>query len=656
MSGSRVPAAVSRTTAHGTPGDPRPPAPARRTGTVAARVLAAAALAVKAAPGLLVLYMMVELASGGLPVVIAWLTKEVLDGLVGGAATSALLPLGAGLAGAGVLTGTLPQAGQYLQAETDRRVSVLAQDRLFTSVEGFTGLGRFEDPRFLDRLRLAQQYGGTVPSRVVDGTLGTARAVITIGGFLGSLLLLSPLMTALVLLSALPALAGEIVLSRQRARMFWKTGPIERREFFFSALLTSVEAAKEIRLYGSGAFLRGRMLAERRTANAAKRAMDRREFLVESGLAAFAALVSGGGLVWAVFQARTGALSVGDVTLFIAAVAGVQSALTQVAANVAQAHQALLMFEHYQVVTAAGPDLPVPAGPRALPPLRHGIELRDVWFRYSDDHPWVLRGVDLRIPYGTTLALVGLNGAGKSTLVKLVCRLYDPVRGAVLWDGVNIRDIDPAELRHRIGAVFQDYMHYDMTATENIALGDLSSLNDSARLQAAAKRAGVHDKLAGLPRGYDTLLSRTFMMETDKEDPATGVALSGGQWQRLALARAFLRDRRDLMILDEPSAGLDAEAEHEIHSSIAAYRGTRTSLLISHRLNAVRDADRIAVLSEGRVVEEGTHDALMARGRWYARLFTLQSAGYRSDAADSGAPTNGGRPTRTHGRNPRERD
>ena len=261
--------------------------------------------------------------------------------------------------------------------------------------------------------------------------------------------------------------------------------------------------------------------------------------------------------------------------------------------------------------------------------LRQGVELRDVWFRYSDDHPWVLSGVSLTIPYGRAAALVGLNGAGKSTLVKLLCRMYDPTRGRILWDGVDLRDIPPAALRERISAVFQDHMNYDMTARENIALGDVRSLDRPEAIRAAAGRAGVHDKLAALPNGYDTLLTRMFFSESDKADPETGVVLSGGQWQRLALARAFVREGRDLMILDEPSSGLDPEAEHQVHARMREYRMGRTSLLISHRLSAVRDADLIAVLDGGRIIEQGTHETLLEADGHYARLFRLQAAGYQ---------------------------
>ncbi|WP_229327149.1 ABC transporter ATP-binding protein [Streptomyces sp. UNOC14_S4] len=596
----------------------------------ARRIAAAGALVARAAPGVLGGYALFTLAAGALPVVTAWLTKLLLDGLARGASSARLVGLGAGLAAAGVVAGAVPQLTRYLRTELDRRVGLLAEDRLYTAVEGFTGLARFENPRFLDRLRLAQGAGGGTPNQAVDGAIGISRAAVTIGGFLGSLSVLSPWMTALVLAAAVPTLASEVAIARRKARTLWEIGPVERRQMFYSELLSSVEAAKEIRLFGIGAFLRGRMLADRRTANAAKRAVDRREAVVQTALGLLAALVSGGGLLWAVTAAHDGTLSSGDVVMFVAAVAGIQSAVTTLASEVARGHQALLTFDHYLAVTRAGPDLPLSVRPVELPPLSRGIELRDVWFRYSERHPWVLRGANLHLRHGQALALVGLNGAGKSTLVKLLCRFYDPERGAILWDGADIRTVDVAELRRRIGAVFQDYMHYDMTAAENIALGDLTAFDDRPRLTAAAERAGIHLRLAALPYGYDTLLSRRFFMESDKDNPETGVVLSGGQRQRLALARAFLRDRRDLMILDEPSAGLDAEAEHEIHTALRQHRGERTSLLISHRLGAVRDADVIAVLEDGRVVEQGSHAELIGAGGRYARLFALQAAGYRA--------------------------
>jgi ATP-binding cassette, subfamily B, bacterial len=362
--------------------------------------------------------------------------------------------------------------------------------------------------------------------------------------------------------------------------------------------------------------------------------MDRRDLAVQGALAGLSTVVFGAGLVSTILSAAHRELTVGDVSMYIAAAAGVQAGLSTMVASIAGAHHQLLMFGHYVDVLRARPDLPVPASAEAVPELRRGIEFRDVWFRYSDDHPWVLRGVDLFIPHGQSVALVGHNGAGKSTIVKLICRFYDPTRGHIRWDGVDLRDLAAGDLRRCIGAVFQDYMCYDLSARDNIVVGDLSATKSPDRVRTAARRAGIHDTLSELPRGYDTLLTRMFV--GDPDDPQTGVILSGGQWQRLALARAFLRGDRDLMVLDEPSAGMDAETEHELHTKLRTIRRGRTSLLISHRLGTIRDADLIVVLVDGVIAEQGTHKQLMDTGGTYARLFTLQASGYTADASPDG--------------------
>jgi ATP-binding cassette subfamily B protein len=612
-------------------------APRHRLGARGAARHTATALgyAWRAAASLLAARLVTTVAGGVLPVATAWLTKTVLDLVADpGRPSSSLLPPVCALAAAGVLTAVTPQVTGYVDRQLARRVTLAAKERMFAAIGRLGGLARFEDPVFHDRLQVAGNATGA-PAEVVTSGLGLSQAVLTVTGFLATLAVLNPWLLAVVAVAALPTLHAELAIGRVRARMYWELSHSTRRELFYAGLLTDVTAAKEVRMFGLSRFFGLRMRSEMQAIDRENRRIDLRELRVQAALAVVGAVTAGGGLVWAVFAARAGRLTIGDVAVVVAAVAGVQGALGAAVNAIGNGQQTLLVFDHYRHVVSAGPDLP--RGHRSTPPLRHAVELRDVWFRYGPDLPWVLRGVDLTIPAGAATALVGLNGAGKSTLVKLLCRFYDPERGAVLWDGVDVRELDLEQLRAQVGVVFQDFMSYELTAAENVAVGDARVLDDPAAARGAvvdaAARAGVDGVIRRLPDGYDTMLSRIFLSTADRDDPETGVVLSGGQWQRVALARAYMRDDRALLILDEPSAGLDAAAEHEVHSGLRRHREGRTSVLISHRLNAVRDADTIVVLSDGVVSESGTHDELLARDGLYAELFRLQAAGYRDPVA-----------------------
>ncbi|GIH06139.1 multidrug ABC transporter permease [Rhizocola hellebori] len=600
---------------------------------IAHHLAAAALLAWRAAPRAIAVYAPLAVGTGLIPVAAAWCTKQIFDRITGEPGWNGLTAPLATLAALAVLQAVTPELRRYLHGHISRAVALRAMDRLYVAVGRLSGLAKLEDPAFRDRLNMAEQAGRGWPAHLVDDSLATAQASITLIGFLATLITLEPALAVVVLAAAVPTMVVQVRLGRARAAMMWRISPHARREHHFADLLTSIPAAKELRLFGLTDMFRGRMLRELSQSNREQAGQQRMELRVTGLLQALTAAIAAAGLVWAVSAAARGALNIGDLALFIAAVPATQSAIQELVQRLGTAHQAALMFDHYRFVEEQPPDLPVPLKPVPVPPLRTGIQLDDVWFRYSSDGPWVLRGVNLFIPAGAAVALVGLNGAGKSSLVKLLCRFYDPDRGSIRWDGIDLRDMPVAQLRDRMAAVFQDYMSYEMTVRENIGVGDLAAAQHPGRIEAAARRAGIHDKVRGLARGYDTLLSRTFFHSGDHDDPDTGILLSGGQWQRLALARAFLREGRDLVILDEPSSGLDAEAEHAIHTQLRAHRQTATSLLISHRLGTIRDADLIVILDDGQVAAQGTHDELMASESGYARLFRLQAAGYENAAA-----------------------
>ena len=609
---------------------------------------AAYTLAWRACPGMLALQLAMAVVGGTAPVATAWLTKVAIDELTAAPPrTGTLVWLASAIGAFGIATAVTGAVTAYAQGRARRAIGLRSQDRMFTAVNRMNGLARLEEPRFHDRLRLAQQSAEQAPDQLLQMGLASLRGTLAVTGFLGALVAISPIMAGAALAAAAPALLAHLALSRRRAGLLWRTSPGLRRKLFYQMLLTDLQAAKEVRLFGLGDLLHGRMLTELRAANDAEDRLERGVVRVQILLAALGAVLAAVGLLWAVHAAATRTISVGDVSVFIASLAGLQGGLGALVEGIAQGHQSALLFHHYLTVVGSDDDLTAPSRAGELAPLSHSIEFRDVWFRYSEDSPWVLRGLDLTVPHGTTLGVVGLNGAGKSTLVKLLCRFYDPQRGAVLWDGVDVRDVPVEQLRRRIGAVFQDYMDYDLTAAENIGLGDLDALGDQDRIRDAADRAGIHETIERLPAGYRTMLSRLFHAGDADGDPdeaalTNGVRLSGGQWQRLALARGLMRRGRDLMILDEPSSGLDAVAEREVHDRLRELREGATSVLVSHRLSAVRRADRIVVVQDGRIAESGDHASLTASPDGiYARLFRNQAEGYQERLPQEDAVTAG---------------
>ncbi|GAA1042876.1 ABC transporter ATP-binding protein [Virgisporangium ochraceum] len=598
-------------------------------------VLDAVRLGARGAKGPLVLVVAVTLVGAVVPTAVAWLTSVIIDQLAG----DGVMPAGRAwtvclaLAGASLVAALLPLVTEYAEAEFGRRVGLVAQDELYRALDRFGGLARFEDPAFHNRLAVAQASGGAIPGHVIGSGLRVGQALIGAVSFVVTIALMVGWLVVFLVAAAVPMLLAELRLARHLAALTYRVETLERRERFFASLICDLRAAKEVRLFRLGPWLRGRVRRDREAINAGQRALDRRRLAVLGWLRLLSSVTALAGLLWTVNLALRGELSTGDIAMFLAAVAGVQGALAVIASSTASMRRHTLLFGHYRAVVTAPADLAVPATPRPLPPLHDGIELRDVWFRYGEDQPWVLRGVDLTIPKGSSLALVGSNGAGKSTLVKLLCRFYDPQRGSIRWDGVDLRDVPPADLRDRMAVIFQDFMQYELSAAENIGVGDLTRASDPAAVPAAAGRAGIHDVLAALPDGYRTMLSRSFEDgDPDHGTGGSGVLLSGGQWQRVALARALVRQPRDLALFDEPSSGLDPRAEHDLYRDLYTNRLAGTLVTVTHRLGSVRRADLVAVMDRGTVVECGDHDTLVARPGWYATMFGLQADSYRAGA------------------------
>jgi ATP-binding cassette, subfamily B, bacterial len=581
--------------------------------------------------GLIVL----TLLAGLVPAASAWSAKQFVDTAVGGGAVADLMPVGAAVGGALVAGYVLPELSNYLMRRLARTMAFEVNRKLFEKINADPGLARLERPDYQDRIAFACHAGEMAPQQLLAAALATGRSTVSAAGLIAIITAVDPAVGLIALAGAGPLLVAELHLSRRRIKVMETRTALDRRRGFYQALLQQPRAAKEIRLFGLGSFFHHRMLSDLRTGNALEEALDRTTLRVQTLLAGLAGLLALACIALAVRAALAGRLTAGELTAFLTAFTGLTAAVAGTVNQTMHLREGAVLLGRFQEFLTE-PD-PHPTRPviSAVPQLRRGITVEGVWFRYADDLPWVLLGVNLAIPTGGSIALVGLNGAGKSTLVKLLCRLYEPTWGRICWDGIDIRDLEPAALRQRIAAVFQDYMCYDLTAHENVGLGDLGRMSDLLAVQRAAWVAGVHDELARLPAGYNTMLSRVLWSTVDEPDRQANAALSGGQWQRVALARMFLRGDRDLVILDEPSAGLDAAAEHMIHQTVHQNLRGRARLLISHRLAAVRAADTIYVLDDGQIVEAGSHAALMSsRGR-YAELFTLQASGYQDDRVGS---------------------
>jgi ATP-binding cassette subfamily B protein len=481
-------------------------------------------------------------------------------------------------------------------------------------------LADFENAAYYDQLQQAQRESANRPVAMVAGVFSLVRTAITFATMIALLIGLSPWIAAAALLSPIPAFISGSRYGWWGFQQMRRQSPTRRLMSYLTTLLTTDEFNKEIKLYTLGDHFIDRYRTIAGDYYQDTRRLLVRRYLSGFGWGALTIVASSGTFLYVALLAVRGTISLGALTVFTQAAQQVQSAFQGMLGGVQGIYEHGLYLSTLYDLLDRQPAIQAPANPVPVRrPFQRGIEFRNVTYCYPDKETPAVDNVSFTIVPGETIALVGRNGAGKTTIVKLLGRLYDPESGQILIDGHDIRDYDPRELRREFGMMFQDYAAYQLSARENVGVGNVERVGDLAAIARAAERGGADDVIAGLPKGYETTLGKWF---------EGGHQLSGGEWQKVALSRAFMRDAQ-ILILDEPTAALDAQAEHDLFSRIKSLAEGKIALFISHRFSTTRMADRILVLDQGRLIEQGTHQELMALGGQYSHLFELQAASYR---------------------------
>ncbi len=577
----------------------------------------------EAGPGLTAAGMSFRLAAALIPVGMLWVSKLIVDSVVAVVSHRAalsteiwwLLLLEFGLACSGnVLGRAIDYCDALLADQFTKGISIRVMEHA-TRLD----LASFEDPVFADKLERARVQS-TDRLGMLSGVGRMIQQAITLVSLAAGVFYFSPWLLLLLFVCTVPAFLAESHFAFLGYSLAHSLTPMRRELDYLRVLGASKESAKELKIFGLGAYLVGRYRNIADQVYARNRALVTRRIRAGSLLAIVGAMGYYGAYALVVFRTLNGSLSVGSLTFLAGAIAGTSSNIQALFSTFSSiADQALFLTDLLDFLATEprirSPDNPLPA-PR---PIRQGFEFRDVSFQYPGQERIILSNLNFQLEPGTRVGLVGENGQGKTTFVKLMARLYDPTEGAILLDGHDLREYSIEELGREIGVIFQDFMRYEMSARENIGVGRIDEIANDERVREAARKSLAGDVMMKLPGGLNQLLGRRF---------EGGVDLSGGEWQKFALARAYMREAQ-VLILDEPTASLDARSEYEVFCRFAELTEGRMALLISHRFSTVRMADRIVVLENGRVGEQGTHDELMRLGGRYAGMFELQAAGYR---------------------------
>jgi ATP-binding cassette, subfamily B, bacterial len=507
---------------------------------------------------------------------------------------------------------------QLLQNSVSMRIQLMVMEKAAS-----LDLPFYEDPASYDLLRRAQNDSINRPVLMIATAFGLLQTILTLGTMIVLLFGVSWILGIVVLISPIPAFIADTRYGWRGYNIARWGSRLLRRMTYMVNLVTTDSFAKEVKLFGLGHYFieRYRLIAS--AFYDSQRSQMVRRYLTGFALGNISTIVTSFTYLYIALQAIAGHLSIGALTAYTQAAVSVQNSIQSILSGFSGMYEHNLYLNNLVELMAKQPSMPVPAEPKPVPqPLRGEIRFENVTFAYPGAEKPALTDVSFTIKAGETLAVVGRNGAGKTTLFKLICRLYDPLEGRILIDGVDIREFEPTELRRQIGAMFQDYVDYQATASENIGLGNVPAITDREAIVSASKQAGSDELIAALPDGYDTALGKWF---------DAGVNLSGGEWQKVALARAFMREEAKILLLDEPTSALDAQAEYDLFERLRSLTHGRTAVYISHRFSTVRRADRIIFLEHGRLVEEGTHEELMRLGGRYARLFRMQAAAYTGE-------------------------